>query len=116
MCIGDFQWIAVHGTKLGELTMKVTRRTALMAGGAAVGAGLFPRTSPGRVIGANEKVNVAWCGVGGRGPRIIGNFERAGTKSQLRWEIKATQATIIFSSRLGKKQASSKTLRTLMLT
>lgn len=54
--------------------MKITRRNTLLAGGAVAAGSLIP----GRVLGANEKVNVAWIGVGGRGPRIIHNFENSG--------------------------------------
>jgi len=54
--------------------MKLTRRSSLIGATAAtLGAGI-----PGKVLGANGKVNVAWIGVGGRGPRIISNFERSG--------------------------------------
>ncbi|EMI47078.1 Gfo/Idh/MocA family protein [Rhodopirellula sp. SWK7] len=58
--------------------MKLNRRTALLSGCAAAAANCLPSRAQGGVLGANEKVNVAWCGVGGRGPRIIENFERAG--------------------------------------
>tara|TARA_R110002073_G_scaffold59094_2_gene149190 strand:- start:7005 stop:8363 length:1359 start_codon:yes stop_codon:yes gene_type:complete len=58
--------------------MKITRRNAIFTTAAAASAALMPRTILGDVLGANEKVNVAWCGVGNRGPRIIENFERAG--------------------------------------
>ena len=54
--------------------MNINRRQSLFAAGAAASASLIP----GTVLGANEKVNVAWIGVGGRGPRIISNFERSG--------------------------------------
>ncbi|QDT69957.1 putative oxidoreductase YvaA [Planctomycetes bacterium MalM25] len=58
--------------------MMMTRRAALLAGGAAASASFLPRSLYANVSGANDRVNVAWCGVGGRGPRIIENFERAG--------------------------------------
>ncbi len=58
--------------------MKITRRTALLWGGAAWAAGALPKSARSSPIEANEKVNVAWCGVGNRGPRIIENFEKAG--------------------------------------
>jgi predicted dehydrogenase len=51
-----------------------TRRNTLKAGGAAAAWSLIP----GRVLGANEKVSVAWIGVGGRGNRLLSNFERSG--------------------------------------
>ena len=54
--------------------MKVSRRAGLFAGGTAAACSMIP----GRVLGANEKVNVAWIGVGGRGNRLLGNFERSG--------------------------------------
>ncbi|MDF7824812.1 Gfo/Idh/MocA family oxidoreductase [Pontiellaceae bacterium B12227] len=54
--------------------MKISRRTGLMAGGAATAFSMIP----GKVLGANEKVNVAWIGVGGRGNRLLSNFERSG--------------------------------------
>jgi len=54
--------------------VNLSRRNALFAGGAAASAALVP----GRVLGANEKVDVAWIGIGGRGPRIIQNFENSG--------------------------------------
>ncbi|MDZ8119843.1 Gfo/Idh/MocA family protein [Pontiella agarivorans] len=54
--------------------MNLNRRNALFASGAAASLSMIP----GRVLGANEKVDVAWIGVGGRGPRIISNFERSG--------------------------------------
>jgi len=58
--------------------MQVSRRTILQTGAAVAAANLLPRRVMGNVVGANEKVNVAWCGVGNRGPRIIKNFEKSG--------------------------------------
>ena len=54
--------------------MHLNRRNALVAGSAAASFSMIP----GRVLGANEKVDVAWIGVGNRGPRIINNFENSG--------------------------------------
>ncbi|GAA4446682.1 Gfo/Idh/MocA family oxidoreductase [Novipirellula rosea] len=58
--------------------MKITRRNAILTAGAGAAAALLHRPSWSDVVGANEKVNVAWCGVGNRGPRIIENFEKSG--------------------------------------
>tara|TARA_R110002049_G_scaffold182485_2_gene350293 strand:- start:16516 stop:17871 length:1356 start_codon:yes stop_codon:yes gene_type:complete len=58
--------------------MHITRRTALVSGAAAMATSLLPRSAWSNPVGANNKVNVAWCGVGNRGPRIIENFEKAG--------------------------------------
>ncbi|WP_404309447.1 Gfo/Idh/MocA family oxidoreductase [Neorhodopirellula lusitana] len=58
--------------------MKLTRRNAMLSAGAVASAAILPQRSFSDVISANEKVNVAWCGVGNRGPRIIENFERSG--------------------------------------
>ena len=44
----------------------------------ATGAAAAWSAIPGKVLGANGKVNVAWVGVGNRGNRIISNFEAAG--------------------------------------
>jgi len=57
--------------------MKFSRRKLIISAGAAATAALLPKRSWSDVAGANEKVNVAWCGVGNRGPRIIENFEKA---------------------------------------
>ncbi len=58
--------------------MHITRRKALASVGAAMVANMLPRSAWSNPVGANEKVNVAWCGVGNRGPRIIENFQKAG--------------------------------------
>jgi predicted dehydrogenase len=58
--------------------MKISRRKSILAGSALVGSSFLPRYSYSRVIGANEKVNVGWCGVGNRGPRIIGHVAKPG--------------------------------------
>lgn len=54
--------------------MNINRRNALVAGSTVAGLSMIP----GKVLGANEKVDVAWIGVGGRGPRVIQNFENSG--------------------------------------
>lgn len=54
--------------------MNLNRRNALFAGGAAAAFSMVP----GKVLGANETVDVAWIGVGNRGPRVIQNFENSG--------------------------------------
>lgn len=51
--------------------MVLSRRQSLVAG---VAASLIP----GKVLGANERVDVAWIGIGFRGPHIIQNFENSG--------------------------------------
>lgn len=69
--------------------MKITRRESLgLLAKGAVAASISPSVFcvgaekssmiPGKVIGANGMVNVAWVGVGNRGNRIISNFERSG--------------------------------------
>ena len=63
--------------EIGKI-MKTSRRSLLLSTGAVAASSLLPRRVMGSVVGANEKVNVAWGGVGNRGPRIIENFERAG--------------------------------------
>ncbi|MDF7825643.1 Gfo/Idh/MocA family oxidoreductase [Pontiellaceae bacterium B12227] len=54
--------------------MNLNRRQSLFAAGAAASVSLIP----GKVLGANGKVDVAWIGVGNRGPRVIQNFENSG--------------------------------------
>ncbi|VGO22430.1 Gfo/Idh/MocA family protein [Pontiella sulfatireligans] len=54
--------------------MNISRRSTLFVASATTACSLIP----GKVLGANGKVNVAWIGVGGRGNRIITNFEKSG--------------------------------------
>lgn len=49
--------------------MKISRRKSILAGAAATGWSMIP----GRVIGANERVNIAAIGIGQRGG-IVGDF------------------------------------------
>ncbi len=52
--------------------MKITRRQALMAAGAASAWSLIP----GRVLGANKKINLAAIGIGQQGGNILRAFAR----------------------------------------
>ena len=52
----------------------LSRRNSIVSGSVAAGFSLVP----GSVMGANERVDVAWIGVGARGNRLLGNFSRSG--------------------------------------
>ncbi|OUX37347.1 MAG: oxidoreductase [Kiritimatiellaceae bacterium TMED266] len=50
-----------------------SRRESVLGGSIAAGLSLIP----GSVLGANERVNVAWIGVSRRGNRLLSNFTRS---------------------------------------
>lgn len=54
--------------------MRISRRKTLLAGTAATGWSLIP----GKVLGANEKINLACIGVGQQGGGITGAFAQSG--------------------------------------
>ncbi len=54
--------------------MRISRRNTLMVAGTAAGCSLIP----GRVLGANGKVNVAAIGIGGRGNGVIKSINKTG--------------------------------------
>ncbi|QBG46716.1 Gfo/Idh/MocA family oxidoreductase [Verrucomicrobia bacterium S94] len=54
--------------------MAVTRRGSLITGGIASSALLIP----GSVLGANEKISIAFIGIGARGNTLLSLFEKSG--------------------------------------
>ncbi|WP_372847110.1 Gfo/Idh/MocA family oxidoreductase [Pontiella sp.] len=54
--------------------MKVSRRSTLMTAAAATGFSLIP----GRVLGANKRVNVAAIGIGARGAGVLKSIDQTG--------------------------------------
>ncbi len=54
--------------------MKISRRQTIMATGAAAGCSLIP----GKVLGANGKVNIAAIGIGGRGNSVLKSISQTG--------------------------------------
>ena len=53
---------------------RYTRRTLMKT--AAVGAGALALGPTAKVLGANDKVRVAFIGLGGRGKGLLGSFSR----------------------------------------
>src|SRR5690349_6556787 len=55
-----------------KVTSKVTRRSFVKtAAGAGIALGAATRTVHGRILGANDRINIAVIGVGGRGSGLL---------------------------------------------
>ncbi|HMV51299.1 MAG TPA: Gfo/Idh/MocA family oxidoreductase, partial [Blastocatellia bacterium] len=58
--------------------MKATRREFVKTGAAAAGAAaIYHRNVHAKILGANDRINLGFIGVGGRGRSLLGDFSRA---------------------------------------
>ena len=53
-------------------------KSSLVKSGAARAAAVFTAASYSRILGANDKINHALIGCGGRGVGVLGNFINTG--------------------------------------
>ncbi|MCL6628376.1 MAG: Gfo/Idh/MocA family oxidoreductase [Armatimonadetes bacterium] len=79
---------------------KVTRRDLLKGTVATLAVGTIGATAPSSVLGANDRVNIGFIGVGGRGTAILKDF--VGLSQDQKWNIKVVAVCDVDKWRLNR--------------
>ena len=83
---------------------RVTRRRFLGTSAAAAGAMAFPVVIPSRAFGANDRVNVAAIGAGGKGEVDINGTQAAGGQIAFLCDVDSARAASMFKKYPSAKQ------------
>ncbi|MGB9586702.1 MAG: hypothetical protein ACPL7O_00840, partial [Armatimonadota bacterium] len=79
---------------------KVTRRDLLKGTVATLAVGTIGATAPSSVLGANDRINIGFIGVGGRGTAILRDF--MGLSQDPKWNIKVIAVCDVDKYRLNR--------------